>query len=81
LDGLKETENGPQGYVEVFDTLKMTDHDRAVYELGLNKFYPCDIEEQNESYLAGDGPMFQPPISPLEYRVIADSEGLSYSTE
>lgn len=79
LDGLKETENGPQGYVEVFDTLTITDHDRAVYELGLNKFYPCDIEEQNESYLAGEGPMFQPPIPPLEYRVVADAEDFRYS--
>jgi len=79
LYGLKETENGPQGYVEVFDTLTITDHDRAVYELGLNKFYPCDIEEQNESYLAGEGPMFQPPIPPLEYRVVADAEDFRYS--
>ena len=79
LDGLKETENGPQGYVEVFDTLTIAEHDRALYELSLNKFYPCDIEEQNESHLAGEGPMFQPPIPPLEYRVVADPEGFSYS--
>ena len=81
LDGMKETENGPQGYVEVFDTLTITDHDRAAYELGLNKFYPCDIEKQNESYLAGEGPMFQPPIPPLEYRVVADAEDFRYSKE
>ena len=79
LDGLKETEIGPQGYVEVFDTLTIAEHDRALYELSLNKFYPCDIEEQNESHLAGEGPMFQPPIPPLEYRVVADPEGFSYS--
>lgn len=48
-------------------------------ELGLNKFYPCEIEEQNESYLAGEGPMFEPPIPPLEYRVVADSNGFTYS--
>lgn len=79
LDGLKETENGPQGYVEVFDTLTITDRDRAAYELGLNNFQACDIEEQNERYLAGEGPMFQPPIPPLEYRVVADSNGFTYS--
>ena len=79
LGGLKETENDDQGYVEVFDTLTITDHDRAVYELGLNNFQPCDIEEQNERYLAGEGPMFQPPIPPLEYRVVADPEGFRYS--
>ena len=79
LDGLKETENGDQGYVEVFDTLTITDHDRAVHELGLNNFQPCDIEEQNERYLAGEGPMFQPPIPPLEYRVVSDPEGFRYS--
>ena len=79
LDGLKETEIGPQGYVEVFDTLTIAEHDRALYELSLNKFYTCDIEEQNESHLAGEGPMFQPPIPPLEYRVVADPEGFSYS--
>jgi len=79
LDGLKDTGDGPQGYVEVFDTLKMTDHDRALYELSLNKFYQCDIERQNESYLAGEGPMFQPPIHPLEYRLVADSNGFTYS--
>ena len=79
LGGLKETENDDQGYVEVFDTLTITDHDRAVYELGLNKFYPCDIEKQNERYLAGEGPMFQPPIPPLEYRVVADAEDFRYS--
>ena len=79
LDGLKETENGPQEYVEVFDTLTITDHDRAVHQLGLNNFQPCDIEEQNERYLAGEGPMFQPPIPPLEYRVVSDPEGFRYS--
>ena len=79
LDGLKETEIGPQGYVEVFDTLTIAEHDRALYELSLNKFYTCDIEEQNESHLAGEGPMFQPPIPPLEYRVVADPEGFIYS--
>ena len=81
LGGLKETENDDQGYVEVFDTLTITDHDRAVYELGLNNFQPCDIEEQNERYLAGEGPMFQPPIPPLEYRVITDPEDFRYSKE
>ena len=81
LGGLKETENDDQGYVEVFDTLTITDHDRAVYELGLNNFQPCDIEKQNESYLAGEGPMFQPPIPPLEYRVITDPEDFRYSKE
>jgi hypothetical protein len=79
LDGLKETENGPQGYVDVFDMLTMTDHHQAEYELGLNNFHPCDIEKQNESHLAGEGPMFQPPIPPLEYRLVADPEGFSYS--
>ena len=79
LDGLKETENGPQGFVEVFDTLTIENRDRAMYELGLNNFHPCDIEEQNQSYLAGEGPMFQPPIPPLEYRVVADPEGFRYS--
>ena len=79
LDGLKDTGDGPQGYVEVFDTLKMTDHDRAVYELGVNKFHQCDVEEQNERYLAGEGPMFQPPIPPLEYRLVADPEGFRFS--
>ena len=79
LDGLKETENGPQGYVEVFDTLTIVDRHQAVSELGLNNFHPCDIEEQNESYLAGEGPMFQPPIPPLEYRVVADAEDFRYS--
>ena len=79
LDGLKDTGDGPLGFVEVFDILTITDHDRAVYELGLNKFYPCEIEEQNESYLVGEGPMFQPPIPPLEYRVVADPEDYRYS--
>ena len=79
LDGLKDTGDGPLGFVEVFDTLPVADRDQAIEELGLNNFYLCDIEEQNESYLAGEGPMFQPPIPPLEYRVVADSEGFSYS--
>ena len=79
LDWLKDTEDGPQGYVEVFDTLTIKDRDRAIFELGLNNFQPCDIEEQNERYLAGEGPMFQPPIPPLEYRVVADPEDYRYS--
>lgn len=53
LDGLKDTTDGPQSFVEVFDTLTIADRDQAVHELGLNKFFQCYIEEQNESYLAG----------------------------
>ena len=76
---VKRNCNGPLGYVEVSDTLNITDHDRVVFEFGLNKFYPCDIEKQNERHEAAEGPTFQPSIPRLEYRVITDSEGLGYS--
>lgn len=66
----------PNGLVEIFDTCIFENSDEARYFLNCWDFNPCDIFKQHESYLAGEGPMFEPPIPPTTYHPNAHPEGI-----
>ena len=65
----------PNGLVEIFDTHIFENSDGARYFLNCWGFNPCDIFKQHESYLAGEGPMFEPPIPPTTYHPNAHPKG------